>query len=108
MKSVSNVIVLVAWAILIAACGGGGGGSTPLSANALLSSLSVTGGTLDPAFSPAVTNYTASVPFGGLAILGSFGESSVASRRKRGPVAFRPRLSAGLALSMFIVLLLYA
>ena len=30
---------------------------------------------------------------------GSFGESSVASRRKRGPVAFRPRLSAGLALS---------
>ncbi len=26
MKSVSNVIVLVAWAILIAACGGGGGG----------------------------------------------------------------------------------
>ena len=26
MKSVSNVIVLVAWAILVAACGGGGGG----------------------------------------------------------------------------------
>jgi len=26
MKSVSNVIVLVAWAILISACGGGGGG----------------------------------------------------------------------------------
>jgi len=32
--------------------------------------------------------------------LGSFGESSVASRRKRGPVAFRPRLWAGLALSL--------
>ena len=27
MKSVSNVIVLVAWAILVAACGGGGGGA---------------------------------------------------------------------------------
>ncbi len=35
-----------------------------------------------------------------MAILGSFGESFVASRRKRGPVAFRPRLSAGLALSL--------
>ena len=33
--------------------------------------------------------------------LGSFGESSLASRRKRGPVAFRPHLSAGLALSLF-------
>ncbi len=32
------------------------------------------------------------------AVLGSFGESSLASRRKRGPVAFRPRLSAGLAI----------
>ena len=32
--------------------------------------------------------------------LGSFVESSVASRRKRGPVAFRPRLSAGLAFSL--------
>ena len=29
MKFVSNVIVLVAWAILIAACGGGGGGASP-------------------------------------------------------------------------------
>ena len=27
MKLMSNVIVLVAWAILIAACGGGGGGT---------------------------------------------------------------------------------
>ncbi len=32
MKSVSNVIVLVAWAILIAACGGGGGDTSPVSA----------------------------------------------------------------------------
>ena len=40
--------------------------------------------------------------------LGSFEGSSVASRRKRGPVAFRPRLSAGLALLLFVVLLLYA
>jgi len=32
--------------------------------------------------------------------LGSFGESSLASRRKRGPVAFRPRLLAGLVLSL--------
>jgi hypothetical protein len=32
----------------------------------------------------------------------------MASRRKRGPVAFRPRLSAGLALLLFVVLLLYA
>jgi len=68
MKSVSNVIVLVAWAILIAACGGGGGNTPPppmtppLSSDASLSSLSVTGGTLDPAFNPAVTNYTATVP----------------------------------------------
>jgi hypothetical protein len=67
MKSVNNVIVLVAWAILIAACGGGGGGggsTPPLGTDASLSSLSVTGATLDPAFSPAVTNYTATVPFG--------------------------------------------
>ncbi len=71
MNSVSNVIVLVAWSILIAACGGGGGGGTPaplmpptLSSDASLSSLSVSGGTLDPAFSAAVTNYTATVPFG--------------------------------------------
>ncbi len=35
--------------------------------------------------------------------LGSFGESSMASRRKRGPVAFRRRLLAGLALSVFVV-----
>ncbi len=32
MKSVSNVIVLVAWAILVAACGGGGGDTSPVSA----------------------------------------------------------------------------
>ncbi len=44
---------------------------------------------------------------GNSAVLGSLGESSVASRRTRGPVAFRPRLSAGLALS-FVVLPLYA
>ena len=31
--------------------------------------------------------------------LGSFGESSMASRRKRGPVALRPQLSLGLPLS---------
>ena len=69
MKSVNNVIVLVAWATLIAACGGGGGagggGSTrPLGTDASLSSLSVSGGTFDPAFSPAVTDYTATVPNG--------------------------------------------
>ena len=67
MKSVSNVIVLVAWAILIAACGGGGGGGgstppPPLSSDASLSSLSVTGATFDAAFSPSVTSYTATVP----------------------------------------------
>ena len=68
MKSMSNIIVLVAWSILIAACGGGGGSTPsppmppPLSSDASLSSLSLTGGTLDPAFSPAVTNYTATVP----------------------------------------------
>jgi hypothetical protein len=32
MKLVSNVIVLVAWAILISACGGGGGDTSPVSA----------------------------------------------------------------------------
>ena len=42
--------------------------------------------------------------FGSSAVLGSFGEPSVASRRKRGPVAFRLRLSAGLALSVLLVL----
>ena len=36
--------------------------------------------------------------FGSPAILGPSGSRSLASRRKRGPVAFRPRLSAGLAL----------
>ena len=66
MKSMSNIIVLVAWSISIAACGGGGGStpSPPLSSDASLSSLSVTGGMLDPAFSPAVTNYTTTVPQG--------------------------------------------
>ena len=34
------------------------------------------------------------------AILESFGKSSLAYRRQRGPVAFRLRLSAGLALSL--------
>ncbi len=67
MKSVRNGIVLVAWAILIAACGGGGGGGgstppPPLSSDASLSSLSVTGATFDAAFSPSVTSYTATVP----------------------------------------------
>ena len=68
MKSMSNIIVLVAWSILIAACGGGGGSTPsppmppPLSSDASLSSLLLTGGTLDPAFSPAVTDYTATVP----------------------------------------------
>ena len=36
---------------------------------------------------------------GSPAILGSFGESNMASRRKRGPVALRPRLWSGLPLS---------
>ena len=40
--------------------------------------------------------------FGNSAILGSFGRSSIASRRKRGSVAFRPRLLAGLVLSIFL------
>jgi len=68
MKSMSNIIVLVAWSIVIAACGGGGGSTPsppmppPLSSDASLSSLSLTGGTLNPAFSPAVTDYTATVP----------------------------------------------
>ena len=39
--------------------GGGGGGCTT---DASLSSLSVSGATLDPAFSPEVTSYTATVP----------------------------------------------
>jgi len=34
------------------------------------------------------------------AIFGSFGRFSMASRRNRGPGAFRPRLLAGLALSL--------
>ena len=44
----------------------------------------------------------------GSAVLGSFRELSLASRRKRGPVAFHPRLSVGLALSLLVVLHLYA
>ena len=53
--------------LLMFGCGGGGGGSTPtppLSSDASLSSLSVSGGMLDPAFSPAVTSYTTTVPGG--------------------------------------------
>ena len=68
MKSMSNIIVLAAWSVVIAACGGGGGSTPsppmppPLSSDASLSSLSLTGGPLNPAFSPAVTEYTATVP----------------------------------------------
>jgi len=52
---------------LISACGGGGGDAAApapptLSSDASLSSLSVTGATLDPAFGSAVTSYAASVP----------------------------------------------
>jgi hypothetical protein len=46
--------------------------------------------------------------FGNPAILGSFGEASISSRRKRGPVAFRPCLSVGLALSLLVAGPLYA
>ncbi len=31
MRSISKIIVLVAWAVLMAACGGGGGGTSPVS-----------------------------------------------------------------------------
>jgi len=64
-------LLTIVIAFALSACGGGGGsgGNTPpppmtppLSSDASLSSLSVTGGTLDPAFNPAVTNYTATVP----------------------------------------------
>ena len=57
-----NVIAILVVAVLY---GCGGGGSTPpqpLGTDAALSSLSVSGGTLDPAFSPAVTSYTTTVP----------------------------------------------
>jgi hypothetical protein len=45
--------------------------------------------------------------FGSPAVLGSFVASQAASRRKRGPVAFRPRLSAGLAFRIIRVPLWY-
>ncbi len=53
--------------LLMFGCGGGGNHSTPLPpvpiiSDASLSSLSVTGATLVPAFSPSVTSYTATVP----------------------------------------------
>jgi len=65
---------LAFFSLLLFGCAPAGGGSTPpssgpppplLSADASLSSLSMTGAPLDPAFSPAVIfNYTATVPFG--------------------------------------------
>ena len=65
MRSVRNVIGLIAWSMLIGACGGG---STPapltlLSSDAALSSVSVTGGTLSPTFSPDFYNYSVTMPF---------------------------------------------
>ena len=55
--------------LLMFGCGGGGGGGgnnntppPPASSDASLSSLSVTGVALVPAFSPSVTSYTATVP----------------------------------------------
>ena len=60
---------LAAFSLLLFGCGGGGGGSAPappppLGADASLASLSITGMTLVPAFSTAVTSYTVAVPNG--------------------------------------------
>ena len=67
MQAIARFLCVLTLTALFSACGGGGStppSPMPLSSDASLSSLSVTGGTLDPAFSPAVTNYTATVPFG--------------------------------------------
>ena len=57
---------LAIFSLLLFGCGGGGGGGgnapPPLGTDASFSTLSVTGATIDPAFSPSVTSYTATVP----------------------------------------------
>ena len=62
--SICRIAVVSIFSLLLSACGGGGGGNAPppLGTDASFSSLSVTGATIDPAFSPSVTSYTATVP----------------------------------------------
>ena len=65
-----SIAVVTLCSLLLFGCGGDGYGATPptlplpLGNDASLSSLSESSGTLNPAFSPAVTNYTATVLFG--------------------------------------------
>jgi hypothetical protein len=62
---------MLAAVFFVASCSGGGGGKPPppppprLGSDASLSSISINGVALNPAFSPEVTSYNASVPFAG-------------------------------------------
>ena len=62
MKAFPRFLCVLSLTAFCVACGGGSTSPQPLGTDASLSSLSVSGGTLDPAFSPAVTSYTTAVP----------------------------------------------
>jgi hypothetical protein len=68
LKTFAKNLACVVTAILLTACSSSGddlGGAPilpPLGTDASLSSLSITGATLDPVFSPSATSYTAMVP----------------------------------------------
>ncbi len=64
MKKTFRLLVLIL-SLMMAACGGGGGGGGPVSANnANLSGLTVSDGTLSPAFNADTTSYSVEVAAG--------------------------------------------
>jgi hypothetical protein len=66
MKAFTRFLSVLSLTALCVACGGGSTTNAlqPLGTEASLSSLSISVGTLDPAFSLSVNNYTATVPNG--------------------------------------------
>lgn len=56
-------LLLICLVFIVSGCGGGGGGGAGPSQNANLASVTLSSGSISPAFDVDVTDYTASVPF---------------------------------------------